>query len=310
MIVSVTGANGMVGYEVCKYLLNCGFTVRAIVRHGSVFLDLISNNKFELIFISDISSKDELITCLQGSYCVIHCASKVHVSENSHLYSDFHNINVCGASALSEAAIVAKVEKVIFISTVAVYGINSNNRDPFTEVDIPNPIGSYAISKFYAEEVLTSKLGSSSVKLIIIRCPLILGARVVGNIKKMLWLISLRIPLPLKCINNKRSIVSISNLLDFIEVILTKKIVVEGVFNISDGEDYSTPTLILKIASIKQLKVKLFSFPLRIIFPLLYLVRKDVELNKFTDNFQVNISKAKSVLDWNPKQINCYHCEG
>ena len=62
-------------------------------------------------------------------------------------------INLSGTKRLAEQCISAGVKRLIFLSSIGVLGVDTNNRKPFSYSDNPNPIENYAISKF--EKVLT-----------------------------------------------------------------------------------------------------------------------------------------------------------
>ncbi len=73
-------------------------------------------------------------------------------------------VNVGGTAAILAAARAAGVERLVFISTAAVYG--DRRRRPVSEMDSVDPTGVYATTKLQAEEVLTGSAGDVAVDVL------------------------------------------------------------------------------------------------------------------------------------------------
>jgi nucleoside-diphosphate-sugar epimerase len=71
-------------------------------------------------------------------------------------------------------------------------------------------------------------------------------------------------------------------------------------FLISDGEDLSTPELILLIASAMGQPIKLFSIPKSILKFLGFILGKQKEMCRITESLQIDNSYAKQILNWTP----------
>ena len=99
------------------------------------------------------------------------------------------------------------------------------------------------------------------MQVVIIRPPLVYGKGVKGNFAKLLKLTSLSIPLPLASIKNKRSMVSIENLVSLITTCLVHPNAANEVFLVSDDCDLSTPELLNLIAKIGGFRSIVFRFP-------------------------------------------------
>jgi len=108
-------------------------------------------------------------------------------------------------------------------------------------------------------------------------------------------------PLPFGLVGNSRSLVAIDNLVDFIITCVTHKNAANEVFLVSDREDLSTTQLLRKIAKAFNKKIFLLSVPVQlIIFMAGFLGRKADAIRLFS-SLQVDSSKAKELLNWNPK---------
>src|SRR5690606_33122416 len=107
----------------------------------------------------------------------------------------------------------------IFVSSIGVNGAQSAR--PFRWDDSPMPVASYAQSKQKAEIRLWELVKGSDMELVIVRPPMVYGPSAPGNFKRLVSLIDCRIPLPFGSIVNKKSFVSIYNLVDFLGVCLS-----------------------------------------------------------------------------------------
>lgn len=163
-------------------------------------------------FVNEISVRDFnwKAVSFKGYDTIIHLAAIVHKNEKKYSLKEFEKINVDLSIDLAKKAIQEGVKKIIFFSTMAVYGKTS-----IIKKDSPKiPITKYGISKFKAEEALISLTANSKTTLTIIRPPMIYGVGAKGNpsfLEKFSRLCSF-----FPETNNKRSFLSIDNLLKII----------------------------------------------------------------------------------------------
>ena len=92
--------------------------------------------------------------------------------------------------------------------------LTKNAKKIFTNKDMPNPQDAYSISKFEAEKALWEIASKNGLEVVIVRLPLVYGYGVKGNLERLKTLIYSGIPLPLKLVNNKRSLIGIDNLIE------------------------------------------------------------------------------------------------
>ena len=95
----------------------------------------------------------------------------------------------------------------------------------------------------------------------IFRPTLVYGRGNPGNMERLIKLVNLGLPLPLGLVKNRRSFVYVGNLVDAIALSLVHPQAKNQIFNISDGEDISTPELIGKIAQNLSKPCKLLPVP-------------------------------------------------
>ena len=101
------------------------------------------------------------------------------------------------------------------------------------------------------------------MEIVIIRPPLIYGPGVKGNFKKLIKIINLGIPLPLKNIKNKKSFIYIGNLIDFIIESVYFPLAAGQTFLISDNIVISSKDLVEKLAFHLNKKILIFFYMMR-----------------------------------------------
>jgi dihydroflavonol-4-reductase len=145
----VTGATGFVGAAVARALLADGWEVRALVRAGSDRSNL-SGLTVEAA-VGDLTDRPSLDRAVTGCAAVFHVAAdyRLGAPDPSQLY----RANVEGTGNLLTAAREARVDRVIYTSSVATIGIPADGTpgDERTPVALEAMIGHYKRSKFLAE---------------------------------------------------------------------------------------------------------------------------------------------------------------
>ncbi|HEY9623402.1 MAG TPA: NAD-dependent epimerase/dehydratase family protein [Crinalium sp.] len=114
----VTGANGFTGSHLVKALLNRGDTVVALVRQSSD-LSRLDGCDIQLVY-GDISDRPSLQTAMQGIDTVFHIAAYVELGLVD--AAKMERINVEGTRAVLETAKAAGVSKMVYCSTIGIYG--------------------------------------------------------------------------------------------------------------------------------------------------------------------------------------------
>jgi nucleoside-diphosphate-sugar epimerase len=147
MKVLVTGANGFIGSNLCRRLLEEGEEVHALVRKTSD-LHFLEGLKVQLHY-GDISDKSGLKKALHQIEKVFHVAG---LAADWGPYALFEKINFEGTKNVAQAASDAGVKRFVYISTVAFHGFGKQNvtedMPPATQL-IP-----YAETKYKAEQWL------------------------------------------------------------------------------------------------------------------------------------------------------------
>jgi len=298
LTVLVTGANGFVGLHLCQHLLATGYHVRAVGRSAAFE---ITDANLTYHQVDHIDGKTSWRDLLDGVGVVVHLAARVHQMNDRKMkaLSAYQEVNVRGTQQLVRQAVKANVARFIYISTIKVNGEKTFEM-PFRADDQPQPQDAYSLSKLQGEQILQEEARRQGMEWVIIRPPLIYGPNVKGNFKQLITLAKSIFPLPLRSIKNKRSMVSVFNLVSFIECCLSNLNAHREIFLVSDNEDLSTPGLIKALRKALGKRSGLFPFPLFVLRLLGLLTGKHRQVERITDSLQVNIEKSMRLLNWQP----------
>ena len=294
--VLVTGANGFIGRALVGHLVQKGFRVRAVVRNT----ETIRNRDFpavDTIAVGDLGAATDWGAALRGIDVVIHLAGRAHVlSETTYdPIAEFRRINT--DSSLNLARQAANVRRFIFVSSIKVNG-NITSDIPFSEGSPCLPRDPYAISKFEAEQQLTSLSGKTGLELVIVRPTLVYGPYNRGNFLKLLRLVKRKWPLPFGCVQNYRSLLYVENLASALALCVIHPRATGETYLVSDEENISTPDLIVQLARLLGVPTRLLPVPIGVLRALGTLTVKSREFERLLGSLRVDSSKIRRDLGW------------
>lgn len=296
--ILITGANGFVGSALVQGALDRGMATRASTRQQVAGCD----SRAEYCRTGEIGPATDWSTALQGVDVVVHCAGRAHVMRE--VAADplvvFRSVNTEGSLHLARRAIAAGVKRFVFISSIGVNGVSTPPGKAFSESDEPAPHNAYALSKWEAEQDLRALVEQSGMELVVIRPPLVYGFGAPGNFGALRRAVQRGLPLPLGAIHNKRSLVGLGNLVDFTLTCARDQRAAGHTFLVSDGQDMSTAELVRGIAAAAQVRARLIPIPAWALKASATLIGKGDSIERLAGNLQVDISKARSVLAWEP----------
>lgn len=229
--VAIVGGAGFVGSR-----------LTARFRKGNIFsnkydIDL-SNHLDKSIYldVEDVDSLDQLA----GVSTIINLAA-VHRDDVRPL-SRYDDVNVQGAKNVCEAASKHGINKIIFTSSVAIYGFAPANTDESGE---SNYFNDYGRTKYLAEQVYKAWQleDPESRTLVIVRPTVIFGEGNRGNVYNLLRQIASRRFLMFGDGTNRKSMAYVENVVAFIEYSLSFEPGVH-IYNYIDKPDFDMNTLI------------------------------------------------------------------
>ena len=297
MRLLVTGANGFVGKPLCAKFFRNGHTVRALIRSVNTEVDY-----FVEPIVGSIDTDAVWISALNDVDVVIHLAARVHVMQDTAAdpLAEFRKVNVAGTLNLALQAAAAGVKRFVFVSSVKVNGEYTLPGQAFTESDFPAPQDAYGMSKHEAELGLRQIAVETGMEVVIVRPPLVYGPGVKANFAALIRAVQHGWPLPLDAVHNQRSLVALDNLVDFIVTCAYHPQAANQTFLVSDGHDLSTAELVRGLAYATGAPVRLFPVPVRVLQAAAALIGKGDVVQRLCGNLQVNISKARNILEWVP----------
>ncbi len=176
----VTGATGCVGANIVEALLSRGYDVRAMRRHTSC-LDALVGLQPEMV-VGDVLDGASLVRAMTDCDIVFHAAavSGYWRSSPDHIYQ----VNVNGTTNVLQAATQCHIQRVVFTSSVAVFGKPSrpgeilNESSQFNHYPIPFH---YGLSKVLAEAEVTRNV-RKGLDIVVVNPASVIGQRDVNYI--------------------------------------------------------------------------------------------------------------------------------
>jgi len=273
--IILTGASGFVGLNLASFIL-----------------------ERKLGNIERLSIRNQIV--LPDGDVIIHLAGKAHDLKNASNPQEYFDVNANKTKELFDLFLKSDVKDFIYFSSVkaiadTVVGILDENA-------MPNPKTPYGQSKLQAEKYILSKKLPDGKRVFILRPCMIHGPGNKGNLNLLYKIVKMGIPYPLGGFENKRSFLSIANLLFTIERILKDSNIPGGQYNVSDDQPLSTNEVIGIIGKAAKIKPQIWNISPAFIKVLATIGDKvglplnSERLKKLTENYMVSNQKLKDVL--------------
>lgn len=303
--ILVTGASGFVGRALCDQLFAGGYEVWAAMRtkeQGESVTHAYPVTGIKSVSVGDLFEPNDRGPALKGVDAVVHLAARVHMMRESAAspLNEYRKANTLATLDLARQAAAAGVQRFIFISSIKVNGESTLLGHAFTADDVPSPQDPYGISKHEAEQGLRKLAAETGMEVVIIRPPLVYGPGVKANFQSMMRWLKRGVPLPLGAIHNKRSLVALDNLVDLIITCLDHPAAANQIFLAADGEDISTTELLRRLGLALGNPARLIPVPASLLEAGAALLGKRDVAKRLCGSLQVDISKTRALLGWNP----------
>lgn len=293
--ILVTGASGFVGKELCGSLTDAGFDVTGLVRAEGLRLPNVR------LISAPLDCLPALFPNLNEFDCIVHLAGRAHqLREQSETPLEaFRAINRDLTVSLAKDCIAAGIQRFVFISSIGVNGSETFD-SAFTETDVCCPAADYALSKLEAETELLRLFEGSASELVIIRPPLVYAGNAPGNFNRLLKLVSLGVPLPLGCVRNQRSMISLANLVSFITLAAAHPKAANEIFLVADGEPLSLPEILKLLSEGMQTRSWLIPVPVFLLRLAGLMLGRSAMISQLCGSLVVDNSKSRNMLGWVP----------
>jgi nucleoside-diphosphate-sugar epimerase len=255
----------------------------------------------EFAVIGDLGANPNLNGALENVEVIVHLAARVHIMHDDAAapWKEYRRVNVEGTEVLARAAAEQGVRRMVFVSTAKVNGESTSGR-PFSEGDPPDPQGPYAVSKWEAEKALRSLAAKTGLEIAIVRPPLVYGPGVRANFLRLMRLVERGVPLPIPDTKNRRSLIGVENLADFLALCVSHPGAANETFVVSDGEDVSTRELIARLARALGRSARFLPVPEFAVRLGARLVGKETAVNRLFGSLVINSDTARQRLGWKP----------
>ena len=252
MKIAMIGASGFVGTRLLDLLQ------KEPEKYQCKNIDLLPSHFFnDITTIGDVREQEQMDRELQGADVVILLAAQ-HRDDVSPT-SLYYDTNVGGMEVTLRAMEKNGIKRIIFFSSVAVYGLNKNNPDENHPADLFNHYGK---SKWQAEQVLQKWYEShQDWNIDIIRPTVIFGERNRGNVYNLLKQISSGKFLMVGKGENKKSMAYVGNIVAFVKFLIDKAKEGYNVFNYVDKPDNNMNQLVAQVSKVLKKHIPATHFP-------------------------------------------------
>ena len=237
MNILITGGSGFIGTRLVDDLLKEGHTVK-------IFDKVNSDTYPELVTIGDVRDVNALVEVLTDMDIIYNLAAE-HADDVTpkSLYAD---VNIEGAKNVVLAAKTHGIKKIVFTSSVAIYGLNRGEPDESFEAQ---PFNEYGRTKYEAEKIFIEwQEERSDNSLVIVRPAVIFGEKNRGNVYNLIKQIKSGMFLMIGSGENKKSMGYVGNIAAFL-VFLTNATAGKQIYNFADKPDLSSREIMNIVSS-------------------------------------------------------------
>ena len=252
MNITLIGASGFVGTRLLDLLSQDG------TAYDLKNIDLLPSHFFnDLTQIGDVRIQEDMDEKLAGAEVVVLLAAQ-HRDDVSPV-SLYYDTNVGGMEVTLEAMEKNGCKRLVFFSSVAVYGLNKDNPSEEFPAD---PFNHYGKSKWQAEQVLQKWYENHpDWNINIIRPTVIFGERNRGNVYNLLSQISGGKFLMVGSCNNRKSMAYVGNVVAFVKYMIENCESGYNVFNYVDKPDFSMNDLVSLVKKVLNKRIPSIHFP-------------------------------------------------
>ncbi|PTC02968.1 UDP-N-acetylglucosamine 4-epimerase [Vibrio mediterranei] len=250
MKILITGGSGFIGTRLIELL-------SALDGVELINYDKKISERFpDLTVIGDIRDLEALKQASNGVNVIYNLAAE-H-ADNVTPSSLYRDVNVGGAENVVKVAEFHDIRKIIFTSTVAIYGLN---RGMPTESLEPKPFNNYGHSKLEAERIFSSwQKRNSNTSLVTLRPAVVFGENNRGNVYNLINQIATGKFIMIGDGKNRKSMSYVGNIAEFLKLQLSNE---QGhsVYNYADKADLSSEEIVSIVKREMNISVSSFKIP-------------------------------------------------
>ncbi len=296
--ILVTGATGFVGRRLCKALADHGHSVLAVVRQAKPEHEQLARDIIPMGELGPTTKWDPAV--LKDVTAVIHLAARVHVLKetSNDPAAEFERVNVGATTALAKAAAAGRVRRFVYVSSL--HAMRTLADEQLCESSQCQPDGPYGQSKLDAEAAVRKIGEDTGLETTILRPPPVYGPGHVGRLMSLFKFVRRGLPLPVRGLNNRRSLVFVDNLVDSLIECAINPNARAQTFLVSDGDDVSLPELVSRMGQAFGRKAWLLPAPIGIMRATARIAGKTQALDRLLGSLAVDSQFIRKQLDWSP----------
>ena len=301
MVWAISGGAGFLGLHLARRLLDAGHEVRTLdlVPLGEPGLDVRELR-------GDIRDEAACRELVDGARILVHAAAALPIRGGR---EEIRSVNVDGTLTLLSAAAEARVKRVVFVSSTAVYGVPEKH--PIEEDDLLQGVGHYGESKILAEEVCRAFM-SRGLECVIVRPKTFIGPERLGVFEILFdWIREGRRIYVLGDGSNRYQLLAVADLVEAIVLAASRRAARGQTLNIGAKEfgtvrsdlqaliDHAGSSSRLTPVPARPAEAILRGLELARLSPLAEWHYKTAHRDSFVD-----VSRAEHVLGWTPRLSN------
>lgn len=309
MRIAITGGTGCLGQTLIDELVSSGKQIQLLTLQQDPVRKTIKTKTH--IISGNLSDFESLKILTENCDIVFHLAGKVHtVPKTKTEEKEFYQVNVEGTKKLLRASKDNKVKRVIFYSTVGVYGQDANFHG--NELSPCRPLSAYAKSKYMAEQLVLNSSKNGGPEGVVLRFPVVYGPLDRGNVAKLIEAIYHKLFFYFGDGNGLRSMISSKNAAESAVKAAFEPQAANEVFCVTDGQDYKLKELVNAICNALNTSRQPFHIPISIaesagkfgdllekIRHISFPINSD-KVKKLSRSLTFSCEKAKKILGYEP----------
>ena len=251
MKITLIGGSGFVGTRLIGIL-------RQDSNNELLNIDKQQSHFFpEVTAIGDVRDKESLVKLLKGTDVLVLLAAE-HRDDVTPV-TKYYDVNVTGMQNVLAAMEENGIKRIVFTSSVAVYGLNKKNPNEEHEKD---PFNHYGKSKWQAEQVLQEWYKDHiDWNINILRPTVIFGERNRGNVYNLLKQIAGGKFAMVGKGDNKKSMAYIGNIVAFVQFLIENKQDGYNIYNYIDKPDFTMNQLVEHVSKVLNRHIPATHFP-------------------------------------------------
>jgi nucleoside-diphosphate-sugar epimerase len=274
--ILITGSEGFVG----------SYFYKKLKKYNNIFYCDLKKIEKKNYFICDVKNKLQLEKLVTENKIkiIVHLASEIFDNSDEKIF----NNNIMMGKSIFEIAKRIKLDKILYFSTFSIFEKNYNFA--INEKEIPSAVNTYGISKKYVED-LFKKL--QKTKIIIFRCPVIIGSDRSHRIGILFELIRMNMPIFLPNFGNSKFEFCSLEKIFLNTILLLKSNYKYEIYNIGCKKNHSIKQIIEYTINKSKSKTKIYNLK-----TLYFLIRflskcKLIDIN----TYHLDLLKSNIILD-------------